>query len=50
MDNKEALNTLKNIREMMEKSSRFLMLSGTSAILIGIYACIGNPCRHDDLR
>ena len=40
MDNKEALNTLKNIREMMEKSSRFLMLSGTSAILIGIYACI----------
>lgn len=40
MDNQEALNTLNEIRKMMEKSSRFLSLNGLSAIVIGIYACI----------
>lgn len=40
MDNQEALNTLNEIRKMMEKSSRFLALNGLSAIVIGIYACI----------
>lgn len=40
MDNQEALDTLNDIRKMMEKSSRFLSLNGTSAIVIGIYACI----------
>lgn len=40
MDNQEALNTLSDIRKMMEKSSRFLSLNGTSAIVIGIYSCI----------
>lgn len=40
MDNQEALNTLSDIRKMMERSSRFLSLNGASAIVIGIYACI----------
>lgn len=40
MNNQEALNTLNDIRKMMEKSSRFLSLNGTSAIVIGLYACI----------
>lgn len=40
MNNEEALNTLSEIRKMMEKSTRFLSLNGTSAIVIGIYACI----------
>lgn len=41
MENKEALDTLSEIRTMMNRSSKFLSLSGLSAILIGIYACIG---------
>lgn len=40
MNNQEALDTLNDIRKMMEKSSRFLSLNGTSAIVIGMYACI----------
>lgn len=40
MNKQEALDTLNDIRKMMEKSSRFLSLNGTSAIVIGIYACI----------
>lgn len=40
MDNKEALDTLKDIRKLMESSSRFLSLSGTSSIVIGVYACL----------
>lgn len=40
MNNQEALNTLNDIRKMMEKSSRFLSLNGSSAIVIGVYACL----------
>lgn len=40
MNNQEALNTLNDIRNMMEKSTRFVSLSGLSSIVIGIYACI----------
>ena len=35
------LSEIKEIRKMMEESSRFLSLSGLSGILIGIYALIG---------
>lgn len=38
MENKEVINTLSEIRDMMEKSSRFLALSGLSVISVGIYA------------
>lgn len=41
MDNKEVISTLSDIRNMMEKSSRFVSLTGLSSILVGIYACIG---------
>lgn len=40
MDKQEALNTLNDIRKIMEKSSRFLSLNGTAAVIIGLYACI----------
>ena len=40
MENKEVFNTLNEIRSLMEKSSKVLSLSGISAILVGIYACI----------
>lgn len=40
MENKEVFNTLNEIRNLMEKSSRFLSLDGTSAIFVGMYACI----------
>lgn len=40
MENKEALQTVKEIKSMMEQSSRFLSFSGISAIIIGFYALI----------
>ncbi len=40
-DSDKLLTELKDIREIMERSSRFLSLSGLSGILIGIYAIIG---------
>lgn len=40
MDNQEALNTLSDIRKIMERSSRFMSLNGTSAIVIGLYSCL----------
>lgn len=42
MKNNEAIETVKEIRAMMEKSSRFTSFSGTSAILIGLYALGGS--------
>lgn len=41
MENKEALNTLHDIKNLMEKSTKFLSISSISSILVGIYACIG---------
>lgn len=41
MDNKEVFSTLSDIRNLMEKSSKFLSLNGLSSIFVGIYACIG---------
>ena len=40
MDNKEVFNTLNEIRNLMEKSSKILSLSGISAVYVGIYACV----------
>ena len=37
-ENNEYLSHLREIRRMMEKSSKFLSLSGLSGILVGIYA------------
>jgi hypothetical protein len=40
-DSEKLLNELKDIRDIMERSSRFLRLSGLSGILVGIFALIG---------
>ncbi len=40
-DNKEHLQALSDIRSMMERSSRFISLSGLSGIFAGIFALIG---------
>ncbi len=40
-DSEKLLSELKDIRDIMERSSRFLSLSGLSGILTGIYALIG---------
>src|SRR6478609_7085117 len=37
----DPLNDLREIRQMMESSSRFISLSGLSGVLAGIYALIG---------
>ncbi|MCV6629555.1 MAG: hypothetical protein OIF50_06815 [Flavobacteriaceae bacterium] len=41
MTNKDYLNDLSHIKELMNRSSRFLSLSGLSGILAGIYALVG---------
>lgn len=41
MGDKNYLNDLKDIKEMMSKSSQFISLSGLSGVLAGIYALIG---------
>lgn len=41
MNEQDHLNTLSEIKQLMERSSRFLTLSGLSSILIGIYALAG---------
>lgn len=46
MNNKEVFSTLSDIRNMMEKSSKFLSLNGLSAIFVGIYACISAIIAH----
>jgi heme/copper-type cytochrome/quinol oxidase subunit 2 len=40
MENKEVFDTLNEIKSLMEKSSKILSLSGISAVLVGVYACI----------
>ncbi len=41
MEDKNYLNDLKDIKEMMSKSTQFISLSGLSGVLAGIYALIG---------
>ena len=40
MNNNDAINTLREIKDIMQKSSRFQTISGFSIIIIGIYASI----------
>ncbi len=46
MENKDAVNALKDIRDMMEKSTKCLSLSGLSGIFMGIYALAGAWAVH----
>lgn len=41
MEEKEIQNELASIRNLMERSSKFISLSGLSGILAGVYALIG---------
>ncbi|MEY2923547.1 MAG: hypothetical protein RLZZ337_87 [Bacteroidota bacterium] len=41
MSNEKHLQDLKEIRSLMEKSSRFISLSGMSGVMAGIYALLG---------
>ena len=41
MDNRNYVDEIKEIRSLMERSTKFISLSGLSGILAGIYALIG---------
>ena len=40
MNTTDARQTLSEIKDLMDRSRKFLSLSGTTAILIGLYACM----------
>jgi hypothetical protein len=46
MENKEALNTLNDIKEMMERSSKFKAISGLSIVIVGVLASIAAAYIH----
>ena len=41
MDKNKALESVNEIKELMEKSSKFVSLSGMTAVLAGMYALAG---------
>ena len=41
MNKDKALESVNEIKELMEKSSKFISLSGLAAIMAGIYALVG---------
>ena len=41
MESKDYLKDLSEIKDLMNKSSRFISLSGLSGILAGVYALVG---------
>lgn len=46
MEKNEYIDQLKDIRSIMDKSTRFLSLSGLSGVLAGIYALLGATAVH----
>src|SRR3569833_2527811 len=46
MEETELQNELASIRSIMERSSKFISLSGLSGILAGVYALIGAGCAY----
>ena len=50
MENKEQLDQIKDIKEMMDKASRFSSLSSTSIIISGLFALIGAFLIYSDLE
>lgn len=50
IDNKKHLDDLTHIRSLMERSSRFLSLSGLSGVFAGIYALIGAAIVYFDFK
>jgi hypothetical protein len=49
-ENKKHLDDLTHIRSMMERSSRFLSLSGLSGVFAGVYAIIGAAIVYFDIN
>lgn len=49
-ENKKHLEDLTHIRSMMERSSRFLSLSGLSGVFAGIYAIAGAAIVYFDIK
>jgi len=50
MEEKDYLQDISEIKNMMHKSSRFISLSGLSGILAGIYALIGAFMAHNIIQ
>lgn len=46
----EQLNTLSDIRKMMDRSSRFISLSGLSGVFAGLVGLIGAYLAHNELN
>ena len=49
-NSEEQLNALKDIRQMMDRSSRFISLSGLSGVFAGVIALIGAYFAHDEIE
>jgi hypothetical protein len=49
MTSSDYLNDIKEIKNLMNKSSRFISLSGLSGIMAGIYALIGAWFAHREI-
>ena len=41
MDKNKALESVTEIKELMEKSSKFVSLSGITAVMAGVYSFVG---------
>ena len=48
-NSEEQLNALKDIRNMMDRSSRFISLSGLSGVFAGFIALIGAYFANDEI-
>ena len=46
MENKEVINTLNDIKEMMERSSKFKAVSGLSIVIVGVLASLATAYIH----
>jgi hypothetical protein len=49
-NSEEQLNALKDIRQMMDRSSRFISLSGLSGVFAGVIALIGAYFANDEIN
>lgn len=49
MENNEIQNDLASIRNLMERSSKFISLSGLSGVLAGVYALVGAALSYNIL-
>lgn len=49
-EEKEHLQAISEMRSMMERSSRFISLSGLSGVFAGVFALVGTYLAHEKLR